>query len=220
MKKKPTFDWEKYGLFSSLALLFIFGGVFTARRMESKKQVVEEPPQIVEKKESEAPAPDSGETIDATGRRIATTACGEKDLPTPFLRYPNVMLKSHVAGYEKESSSFLERSKLKNGISMVFIQELCPERTIHFSLHFPEKGLIAKPPAEAGAEYSRWIKDLLSQVEKAGVTREANHIFEKVRARLDAAETDPFLILSQPEWGGVQITFKLPMDQTTALGIQ
>lgn len=198
--KKKKVIWEQYALYATLFLMVAMGAVFAPKREAAPVSTVTHdvvPVEPIGYKADEEPQ-----------RRLMVTKCGEKERPDPLLLWPNPVLKSHIAEFEKETSSFLERSKFKNGVSVVFVREFCPEASTQFSFHFPEKRLVASLPEEATHQYQTWVVDAIEELKNAKAIHPGSlDLFAELQKEL--RENGAMLVTpSQPEWGGVQISFR------------
>lgn len=198
--KKKKVIWEQYALYATLFLMVGMGAVFGPKR--------EAPPAATVAQDVIPEEPIGYKADEEPQRKVVVTTCGEKQRPDPLLLWPNALLKSHIAEFEKETSSFLERSKFKNGVSVVFVRELCPEASTQYSFHFPEKRLVASLPEEATHQYQKWVADVIEELKTAkAIHPGARQLFAELQQELKGNGA-MFVVPSQPEWGGVQISFR------------
>lgn len=198
--KKKKVIWEQYALYATLFLMVAMGAVFSPKREPAPADAVAH--DVMES------LPIGNKADLEPQKRVVATVCGEKERPSPLLAWPNAILKSHIAEYEKETSSFLERSKFKNGVSVIFVREFCPDASTQFNFHYPEKRLVASLPEEATEQYRRWVIDTIEELKNAKAIRPGSlELFAELQRQL--REDKAFVVTpSQPEWGGLQLSFR------------
>lgn len=188
--KKQKVIWERYALFACLFCLVALGFVFSPRREVSREVQVAPETELVEA----TPVPE------APAHRIKTP-CGDRLQPRPLLINPHPLLRAHIGEFEKGSNSYLERAKLPGGVSVVFIQDVCPQKTTHLRFHFPDRQLLALPPEEAMAQYRQWAGEVVTSLKRKRALSATG------AAVLNALAGD--LTPTLPEWGGVQLAYSV-----------